>query len=45
MQPTSKLNVAVLMGGKTAEHEISLQTGVEIANALNKEHYRVFPLV
>jgi len=45
MQPTKKLNVAVLMGGKTAEHEISLQTGVEIANALDKRHYRVFPLV
>jgi D-alanine-D-alanine ligase len=45
MQPTSKLNVAVLMGGKTAEHEISLQTGVEIANALSRDKYRVLPLV
>lgn len=45
MQPGPKLNVAVLMGGKTAEHEISLQTGVEIANALSKEKYRVMPLV
>lgn len=40
-----KINVAVLMGGRTAEHEVSLKTGQVIANALNKEEYNIKPIV
>ncbi len=39
-----KLNVAVLMGGKTAEHEISLKSGEEVVNALDKNKYNVKPV-
>ncbi|MBI3282475.1 hypothetical protein HYZ70_00160 [Candidatus Curtissbacteria bacterium] len=40
-----KLNVAVLMGGKSAEHEISLITGREVAKNLNPRRYNVLPIV
>lgn len=40
-----KINVAVLMGGQTAEHEISLGTGRVIVNALDKSEYNVKPVV
>ena len=40
-----KVNVAVLMGCRTAEHELSLETGRVIANALNKDKYNVKPIV
>ncbi|HGE72033.1 TPA: D-alanine--D-alanine ligase [Candidatus Poribacteria bacterium] len=40
-----KINVAVLMGGRTAEHEVSLNTGKVIVNALNKNKYNVKPVV
>jgi len=39
-----KLNVAVLMGGKTAEHEISLKSGEEVVNGLDKNKYKVKPI-
>lgn len=40
-----KINVAVLMGGRTAEHEVSLETGRVIVNALDKSEYNVKPIV
>jgi len=40
-----KINVAVLMGGQTAEHEVSLKTGKVIVNAIDKEKYNVKPVV
>jgi len=40
-----KINVAVLMGGRTAEHEVSLKTGTVIANALDKNRYNVKPVI
>jgi D-alanine-D-alanine ligase len=40
-----KINVAVLMGGRTAEHEISLKTGRVIVNALDKNRYNVKPVI
>lgn len=40
-----KLNVAVLMGGKSAEHEISLVSGREVAKNLNPKKYNVLPIV
>jgi D-alanine-D-alanine ligase len=40
-----KINVAVLMGGRTAEHEVSLGTGRVIVNALDKSRYNVKPII
>jgi D-alanine-D-alanine ligase len=40
-----KINVAVLMGGRTAEHEVSLNTGKVIVNAIDKNRYNVKPIV
>ena len=40
-----KINVAVLMGGRTAEHEVSLETGRVIVNALDKNEYNVKPII
>ena len=42
---TRKINVAVLMGGRTAEHEVSLNTGRVVVNALDKSKYNVKPVV
>lgn len=40
-----KINVAVLMGGRSAEHEISLKSGKFIVNALDKSKYNVKPII
>ena len=40
-----KIKVAVLMGGKTPEYEISLITGREVVRNLNKSKYKVLPVV
>lgn len=40
-----KLRVAVLMGGKSAEHEISLITGREVVKNLNRQKYKVIPII
>jgi D-alanine-D-alanine ligase len=45
MNDKRKTNVAVLMGGRTAEHEVSLATGRMVAAALDKSKYRVKPVV
>lgn len=34
-----KIRVAVLFGGKSAEHEVSLQSARNVANALDKSKY------
>lgn len=39
-----KLKVAVLFGGKSAEHEVSLQSARNVIKALNKEKYEVIPI-
>jgi D-alanine-D-alanine ligase len=39
-----KLRVAVLMGGTSAEREVSLKSGVQVLNALDAEKYEVFAL-
>ena len=41
----TKLRVAVLMGGKSPEHEVSLATGAEVIKNLNKKKYQIFPIV
>lgn len=45
MSEQRKINVAALMGGRTAEHEVSLNTGRMVAAALDKAKYNVKPVV
>ena len=40
-----KLRVAVLMGGKSPEHDISLISGKEVVRNLNPQKYDVLPIV
>lgn len=37
----AKLNLVVLVGGKSPEHNISLISGYSVVNALNKEKYNI----
>ncbi len=39
-----KLNVAVLMGGKSSEHEVSLMSGKEVVRNLDSKKYKVIPI-
>jgi len=39
-----KIKVAVLFGGKSAEHEVSLQSARNVIEALDKEKYEVIPI-
>jgi D-alanine-D-alanine ligase len=41
---TKKLRVGVLFGGKSAEHEVSLQSARNIINSLDKDKYEVVPI-
>jgi len=40
-----KLKVAVLMGGKSSEYEISLATGENVVESLDKNKYQVKPII
>ena len=40
-----KLNLVVLMGGPSAEHDVSLATGKVILSALDKEKYNPIPVI
>ncbi len=40
-----KINIAVLMGGRTAEHDISLKSGTMVVNHLDRRRYNVTPVV
>jgi len=40
-----KINIAVIMGGKTPEHEISLISGKEVVKNLNGDKYNVLPII
>src|SRR3990167_10984406 len=40
-----KLNVAVLMGGKSPEHNISLMTGRQVVKFLDEKKYNVLPVL
>ncbi|OGD88619.1 hypothetical protein A3J17_00440 [Candidatus Curtissbacteria bacterium RIFCSPLOWO2_02_FULL_40_11] len=42
---SKKINVAVLMGGKSAEHDISLITGGEVVKNLDSKKYRALSIV
>ncbi len=39
-----KLKIGVLFGGKSAEHEVSLQSAKNVINALDKNKYEVVPM-
>ncbi len=39
-----KINVAVMFGGKSVEHEISVISALQAAQYLNKEKYEVIPI-
>lgn len=39
----SQTTVALLFGGKSTEHEISIISARSIARAINREHYRIIP--
>lgn len=41
---SERLNVAVLMGGRASEHDISLKTATNVVNALDRNKYRIFPV-
>ena len=39
-----KKNVAIIFGGKSTEHDISILTACQVMNALNKNKYNLFPV-
>jgi len=39
-----KLNIAVLIGGPSAEHEVSLASGKNVIENLNKKKYKIIPV-
>ena len=41
MRKTKKLNVAVFMGGRSAEHEVSLHSGSIVIQSLDKSKYNL----
>lgn len=44
MEKKKKIRVAILMGGTSAEREVSLSTGANIIEYLNKDKYEVIPV-
>lgn len=39
-----KIKIAVLFGGRSPEHEVSIISGIQILNAINKDKYEVVPV-
>lgn len=39
-----KRNIYVLYGGKSVEHEVSIQSALAIINSINKKKYNVYPV-
>ncbi|HRZ95291.1 MAG TPA: D-alanine--D-alanine ligase family protein [Candidatus Moranbacteria bacterium] len=40
----AKLNLAVIFGGQSGEHEVSLKSANQVMNALNPEKYNIIPI-
>jgi D-alanine-D-alanine ligase len=40
-----KLHVAVLMGGTSSEHDVSLKSGAMVAGSLDRQRYEITPVV
>ena len=45
MEMMAKLNIVVLMGGMSSEYEVSLSTGENVIEYLDKEKYNIMPIV
>jgi len=43
-QPRSKIRVAVIYGGRSGEHEISLQSAASVIRNLDRERFEVIPI-
>lgn len=41
---SQKLNIAVIFGGKSGEHEVSLASAIGVINSLDKEKYNIIPI-
>lgn len=39
-----KKNVLVIYGGKSCEHDISILTGIQVLNNINRDFYNVIPV-
>ncbi len=39
-----KIRVGVIYGGKSGEHEVSLQTAISVINALDRNQYEIVPM-
>jgi len=44
MQHKKKINVGVIFGGRSAEHEVSLVSASSVINALDKKKYNIIPI-
>ncbi len=44
MKPSGKIRVAVLFGGRSAEHEVSLQSAKNVVQFLDPSHFEVVPI-
>lgn len=44
MEPSRKLRVGVLFGGRSSEHEISLRSALTIMSAMDRERYEIVPV-
>ncbi|HTM64226.1 MAG TPA: D-alanine--D-alanine ligase family protein [Gammaproteobacteria bacterium] len=44
MKPTDKIRVAVLFGGRSAEHEVSLQSAKNVIHNLDTNQFEVVPI-
>ena len=40
----SKLNLAIIFGGRSEEHEVSLSSGLGVINSLDKKKYNIIPI-
>ncbi len=45
MKISSKLKIAVFMGGRSSEHEVSLKSGEVICSSIDTEKYSVVPVI
>ncbi|HWO98662.1 MAG TPA: D-alanine--D-alanine ligase, partial [Bacillus sp. (in: firmicutes)] len=39
-----KIKLGLLYGGKSAEHQVSLQTALSVIGALNQDKYEIHPI-
>ncbi len=44
MSPSAQLRVAVLYGGRSGEHEVSLHSAASVIRTLDRERFRIIPI-